>query len=104
MKKGDRVGAILGIDGDIAEFLGYGIYDGDAVPLEAVGPFAEMLQKSEGPNPKIVLDSGKVVYGCECWWASEEEIKKKLEKCKIISMDIDEIRKDYLKAAEKSVQ
>jgi hypothetical protein len=98
MKKGDRVGAVLGIDGDVAEFLGYGIYDGEAVPQEAVGSFAKMLQETGMTNPKILLDSGKVVYGCECWWDSEKEIKTRLEACKIVLMDIDEIRKDYSEA------
>lgn len=47
------------------------------------------------PNPKIELDNGKYVFGCECWWASEEEIKRILAECKeVIEIDIDEYRKE----------
>ncbi len=30
------------------------------------------LEKIEG-NPKIVLDSGRTVYGCQVWWEPIEE-------------------------------
>lgn len=26
-------------------------------------------------NPKIELDSGKIVYGCQCWWSFWEDEK-----------------------------
>jgi len=89
-----RVGAILGANDGICEFLGYGVYVGDEIPTEAVGFFAEVLKKGKITNPKIVLDSGKVVYGCECWWGDEEEVKKTLASMKEVKqVDIDEIRK-----------
>jgi hypothetical protein len=28
------------------------------------------------PNPTIKLDTGKTVYGCECWWGSESKVKE----------------------------
>ncbi len=31
-------------------------------------------------NPKILLDSGDVVWGCECWWGPEAEVKAEREK------------------------
>ncbi len=34
-------------------------------PPEGMEDVAEYLPS----NPKIVLDSGKVVYGCQVWWA-----------------------------------
>lgn len=92
-KTGQRVGAVLSAHEDTVKFLGYGIYNGDHPPKEAVGFMAETLYEGGVPNPQIKLDSGKVVYGCECWWGSEEKIKSQLEKYdKIIEVDIDDIR------------
>lgn len=28
-----------------------------------------------GKNPKIRLDDGREVWGCECWWGSAEDFK-----------------------------
>jgi hypothetical protein len=36
-------------------------------PPSHMVPEGGSLVESEG-NPKIVLDSGKVVYGCQVWW------------------------------------
>ena len=74
-----RVGALLGVDGElkVIQFLGYGKYVGDQVPDEgAVGGLAELARAMLKENPKIELDSGQVVWGCECWWSPEDEMKK----------------------------
>lgn len=96
-KKGERVGAILGSndDGSI-DFLGYGTYVGDEPPIGAVG-FVASLNSDLHPNPKIELDSGKIVWGRECWWGPEENIRATLVGKKINEVDIEEIRKDFLK-------
>ena len=107
MKKavfGDRVGAILGSDGVTVSFLGYGVYEADEVPHAAVGLIAGSLIETNQRNPKIVLDSGKVVWGCECWWGPEGEIGKRLDRwrelrgCEIIDVDIEEVREAFLLA------
>ncbi|MEW6096234.1 MAG: hypothetical protein AB1567_06885 [bacterium] len=76
-KVSDRVGCIWGTNenGDV-EFLGYGTYVGDEVPIGSVGLFGEICQEQKILNPKIVLDSGKVVWGCECWWGKRKPNKK----------------------------
>ena len=81
MKKGERIGAIQGSnqDGSI-DFFGYGIYESDEVPTEAVGMLASLIKKAGNVNPKLKLDDGSVVYGCESWWGSEEKIKGELWK------------------------
>ena len=28
------------------------------------------------PNPKIILDDGNVVWGCECWWGDKERFER----------------------------
>ena len=76
-----RVGALLGIDGKlkIIQFLGYGEYVGDRVPdVSAAGMLAELARFMLRENPKIKLDSGQIVWGCECWWSPEDEMKEKI--------------------------
>jgi hypothetical protein len=99
---GDRVGAILSSDADegTVYFIGYGTYVGDHVPEEAVGFLAEVARSQKRTNPKIELDNGGVVYGCECWWGGEEAVRKKLESFKsIVEVDIDEVRKEIKEEA-----
>lgn len=91
---GSRVGAILGADEDVVKFLGYGVYEGDEVPDENAQGFGPILREMKRPNPKIRLDSGKVVWGCECWWGPEEATKKKLTRyANVVETDIDEVRR-----------
>ena len=81
---GERVGVILGWTPDepkVIKFLGYGIYDGD-LPGGPLGSY---------PNPRITLEKGGVIWGCECWWGSEEEIKATLERHKAQGYTIREI-------------
>ncbi len=76
MKKvGDRIGAVLSSKNDVVKFLGYGTYQGDHVPPPEVKMWGEPLTH---PNPKLVLDNGDEVYGCECWWGSEAAVVKHL--------------------------
>lgn len=88
MDVGTRVGAFLFMSDTELLVLGYGTYDGDEeTPPKDVTDFGM-------PNPKITLDSGKVVWGCECWWGPEEEYKEQEAKhinAKVV--DIDEVRK-----------
>lgn len=44
-------------------------------------------------NPKIVLDSGKVVWGCECWWGPEEKMRAEIAGRRVVDVDIDEARR-----------
>jgi hypothetical protein len=74
-------------NGDNSKFLGLGNYVDDVVvyfihmpdgslrstsnaeqpPVAEMVPEGAEVIKSEG-NPKIVLDNGTVVYGCQVWW------------------------------------
>ena len=96
MKKvGDRVGAICGkLSGNKCGFFGYGVYEGDFIPPPGVTIMGLDLNDAGIPNPKILLDNGKVVWGCECWWGSEEEIKKRLEGMEITMVDPDTYREE----------
>ena len=95
MKKGERVGAILSSDGKLVKFLGFGVYEGDKVPhSNKVKLFGVSLKEIGAKTPCIKLDNGKYVYGCECWWGKEFEVKKLLYAAEeVIEVDIDEERK-----------
>jgi hypothetical protein len=100
-KVGDRIGAILGTTDDkVVRYLGVGTYQGEHIPPEDVGGFNMGF-----PNPKLVLDNGDVVWGCECWWGSESGIKSKLEQYRaagytITTVAIAEAREEAKSSAE----
>lgn len=81
-KPGDRVGAICGsgVDGGV-NFFGYGIYQGyHPLPVGTQTPFGVIEDERDSfPNPKILLDSGDVIYGCQCWWGNEEAVRAHLD-------------------------
>lgn len=98
---GARVGALLSLDAVTAKLLGYGVYDGDFEP--PFGPMQSPLDEyqkvlAEGKangsipqdyvwtNPRITLDDGRVVWGCQCWWGPEDQIKKKVEGRTIVNV------------------
>lgn len=86
---GERVGAISHATEDTVYLLGFGVYEGDHVPPPEAGGFNLGIA-----NPRIKLDNGKTVYGCECWWGSEERIKSTFGTRKIVEVDIDDARKN----------
>lgn len=66
---GMRVLAVRDATATEVNIYGYGKYVGD-----------EPCPIFDGiPNPKIVLDSGEVVWGCECWWGAAEAAEQKLQ-------------------------
>jgi hypothetical protein len=86
---GDRVGAVASITQDgICELFGFGEYLGELIPdYEGErGTFTDLLKALNQPNPTIKLDNGEYVYGCECWWGSEQELKERLEQCKEVKV------------------
>ena len=107
---GARVGAILDSDLETVRLLGYGVFVGDEVPPQPMGMWAALFgatweafdeaARKEGyaitmrpTNPKILLDSGKVVWGCECWWGDEDRIRKSIGTKRVVDVDIDDARK-----------
>ena len=108
---GERVGVIHMADEAHIELYGYGTYKGEETPpkdlVEAGALFKHLGDK---PNPKILLDNGKVIWGCECWFGYEDEVRRGIEVVKargkrIVEVDIEEIRKGYQeKEEEKAVE
>ncbi len=96
MKIGQRAGAILSADTDTdtIQLLGYGVYEGYFIPGEEVGGLASMVRECGHPNPRIKLDNGKEVYGCECWWGPEKTIQKRVAAYSIVEhVDIEKVRR-----------
>ena len=89
---GMRVGAILGGDNKVVKFLGYGVYEGDEIPDAAAAGFADMCRDAGVTNPKIRLDNGDVVWGCECWWGPEEMIRSKMTEYEVAGYRVDTVR------------
>lgn len=81
---GTRVGAIQKSDKEAVYLYGFGVYAGREVPPENRG--------FRIPNPKIELDNGKVVFGCECYWGPEEGVKKMIDGRRVVEVDINEVR------------
>jgi hypothetical protein len=90
IKEGDRVGAILSYKNGVLELLGYGTFIGNTIPEVDSTPLIKVLKEFSIPNPTIKLDSGKVIYGAECWWGPEEDVKKYEQQAdKILTVEID---------------
>lgn len=90
-----RVFAALDADDSRVRLLGFGNYVGDEVPTGAVGRLAQIAIRMNRPNPKIVLDSGKVVWGCECWWGDESRWPEFLKGRAVVGEDIENIRNNF---------
>lgn len=93
MKK-RRVGCILEANDKEVKLLGYGILVEAEIPHDKVVGVGERIRQAKQKNPKIILDNGKDVFGCECWWDDEEAMKKRIGDRKIINVDIDKVRED----------
>ncbi len=74
-KVGDRVGAILSSKDGEVKFLGFGVYVGDKIPLGAAGWLAEGAVEHKITNPKIELDSGKVVWAANVGGVAKSQLK-----------------------------
>lgn len=73
-----RVGAIMSIKGSDKSInvIGYGTLLGEEIPPMNVNKFLHMAGVT---NPKIKLDDGSIVWGCECWWGRECEINEVIQ-------------------------
>ena len=80
---GHRIGAVLSATETEVKLIGYGTYQGEHVPPDEIGGF-----NFGNPNPKLVMDDGTIVWGCECWWGDEAAVKKRCRKHKVIPINM----------------
>jgi len=103
---GSRVGAVMDMSQEEgkARLFGYGVYEGDykvgdeeSDPMP-VGDVAELsgVLGGEVMNPRIRLDNGDVVWGCECWWGPEDAVKRTLEDYEVEMVDIKQKRVEVI--------
>ncbi len=92
MEIGSRVGAILSANEQEVHLLGFGVYEGEFVPSDDAAGLGNILYNAGIKNPRILLDSGSHVYGCECWWGPEETVKKKIGDRHVIHAEIPQVR------------
>ena len=83
-----RVGAIRNSDAETVYLFGYGVYLGDEVPPRGTYCLGVDLHELGRPNPKIRLDSGDIVWGCECWWGGEESVRRKIGNRKVVIVPV----------------
>lgn len=44
------------------------------------------------PVPKLRLDDGTTIWGCECWWSTEAIVKAIIGDRRRVPVDIEKIR------------
>ncbi len=97
---GDRIGAIVGEDGEtgLVSIFGYGIYLGEQIPSDdVIFMGSKYIEIAPGmKNPAIKLDNGDIVYGCECWWGSEEKVKEIVKGKEVEIVSVKEYREEAL--------
>ncbi len=98
-KVGERIGAIVSAKDGVVELLGYGVRGEDAVPPSNAVGFGAVLHEAGAPNPCLKLDDGSEVFGCECWWGSEEAIKSKFANFTVKNITVAEFRSQASEAA-----
>lgn len=98
---GARIGAIISSDEEqkIIKFLGYGVFECEAIPEEAVGFLAEVAREAGFTNPRLRLDNGDAVYGCECWWGTEGGVRKRIADAEGQGFTIEVVRIGDFRAA-----
>lgn len=88
-----RVGAVSSVKDGKAYLFGYGHYVGDRPCPKLGGQW----------NPLIILDNGKKVWGCECWWGPEEDVKKEIEPFVVIFVPTPERDEDAVLERSKAL-
>lgn len=90
---GERVGAVMSADEATVRLYGFGRYAGHEVPPPGVSFLGLDLHELGHENPKIELDNGQVVWGCECWWGAESRVRKMIGERAVVVVDIEKSRK-----------
>ena len=90
---GDNVCAILSADKNNVQVIGYGKYLGDEVPdRHVVGPLPKALHLASAKNPKLQMEDGTIVWGCECWWGDVTSANEFIGDRNIINVDMEKVR------------
>jgi hypothetical protein len=99
---GMRVGVFHSCEKKTLALLGYGTYEGEEVPPEGILGQVGPLNILGWFTPKLKLDDGTVIWGCEAWWGPEPEIKAMEQGRQIVKPKIESLRKKRLEDWEKA--
>lgn len=72
--------------------FGEGIYVGDRIPGPEAAGMGLLMHQRKTLNPTIQLDSGEVIYGCECWWGPLEAANAKYANLARVNVSITDAR------------
>lgn len=81
-----RVIAIESFKNNVCRLYGEGVYIGDKEPSEG------FLKDTGIKNPCIKLDSGKYIWGYQCWWIDIDTFNEKYKSYAhdFVTVEIDE--------------
>lgn len=94
---GDRVLALKSADKNKREMYVYGegVYVGRLAPplgtKTPFGPVDEDILAAGFKNPCIKLDSGAIVWGCQCWWGHPGSVRRQLAGYAEVPVDVGEL-------------
>lgn len=88
---GDRVLAIRDSTDREVFIYGAGIYVGDERPPNGTpcvfGPVDESFPE-DFANPRIDLDNGSTVWGCQCWWGPEDRMRDRFREYRMVEVPV----------------
>lgn len=82
MPIGSRIIAISHSKDGVVHSYGKGTYIGNRRPPDGTRTMMGVVGPDfpkDFTNPCIVLDSGGIVWGCQCWWGGIEATEKRFE-------------------------
>lgn len=98
---GARVFATRNMKGKTIFLFGRGTYDGYK-EIEQDDVFFMGLNMKGRENPRITLDNGEIVWGCESWWGPEDTLDTLIERgAEVVEVSIHDYRKEAKEAAEE---
>ena len=86
-KVGERVYAIRNSDEETIYAYGPGVYAGLQKPPVGTRTCFGVIDEDWPEtyvNPRIDLDNGGVVWGCQCWWGPEDEVSRSFGDRKVV--------------------
>lgn len=98
---GTRVGAVRNAENGVVYLLGYGVFDGNheppfgpfGMPIERWKELGRMAYEGQEPPPllipRLTLDDGSVVWGAQCWWGPEQQVKEWIGDSKVVLVDLE---------------
>ena len=89
---GTRIGAFYALGRTRAILFGYGAYEGDFAPPEDILGTMGPVGRLGVMVPRLKLDDGTILWGCECWWATEEEVRSLMAGVRLSIVRIETLR------------